>query len=185
MEKVTINPKEIRILSMVMGVNAKAIRDVFGCAFSQLETIYISSVSLLLNDVSGEAMFGLVRCLFGILKRRVFVDFDGTEFPLPPHDPESREDPMLLASVDAFIGLYSYYLFSQGRVESPAQSFRPLSFLLYEVFDGLREGLNLETEVAKEQYETKKFKYEKFGDEAIAQWRAHFYFIAEQMGLTF
>ena len=134
-----------------------------------------------LEGESDDALNAYFDCLSALASRRALSDLDGTETPLPPYDPEDSEFAPYFDDADIFLGLLSYYLYRQGQIEKPSLALRPVSFLFYEIRDGLIEGHSLSSDLAKEQYQKFKERYQSpMGEKVVASLDA---FISERFGV--
>ena len=175
---VTISPTEMHDFSAIYGATTLALAAIAGKEFSVKETAYLAGVSLLAPSLGEEEMLSFCRCLYSLATRRIFLGKGNFQYPLPPYDPSMEKDPMFFAGIDVFIGCYSYYLYSNGKVAAPEEAIRPITFMLYEAFEGMEEGLGLAKVELRDIYQG---KLEAFRNEEniASQWRAHLDAMAE------
>ena len=175
---VTISPTEMHDFSAIYGATLLAVAAVAEKEFTVKETAYIAGVSLLAGSLSEEDMLPFCRCLYSLVERRIFLGEGDTRHPLPPYDPSLEKDPLFFAGIDVFIGCYSYYLYSIKKVDAPEQAIRPITFLLYEAFEGLEEGLGLSSPELKGIYQGKLESFQN-ADSIVKTWKEHLDMIGE------
>lgn len=175
---VSINPTEMHDFASIFAAMAMATKDFCNGKLGDKETAYIAGVSLLGPSFVGTDLLGLCRCLAKLTQRRVFVGLDSSQFPLPSFDPELEGDPYFFTLVDTFIGVYAYYLYSQKKLAKPEEGLRPITFLLYEAFEGIKEGMERKSEQLEAIY-VRKLKEFQDDEEIVTKWKTHL----EAMGL--
>ena len=170
--QVSIHPTEMHDFAGIYGATIAAFRTTLGEEFSEKETAYIAAVSLLGHTLEEKVLVAFARSLFSLLDKRVFLGIKGDEYPLPPYDPEAKESPLFFMGLDCLFALHGYYLYNQGKVGAPEEAIRPISFLLYEMWEGLKEGLEGLNPSYRPIFEAKCSEIEKDEDVAL-KWRAH------------
>lgn len=120
-----------------------------------------------LGSFGDEELSGYLNCLFSLSSKREFIDIDGNGYPLMGYDPEDKDMMKLAPYADILFGLFGYYLYHEKQIEKPSLILRPISFIFYEVKEGLEEGLGLSTPLAKNEFE----KYHQFVSSASGKAR--------------